>query len=250
TFISDYVNWLKQEYSFNKLDQADEVITPFVNHINDRIRIYLQYMSNDKIRISDDGNTINELEMLGIDLNTKVRTKLIENVLNNFSVNLENDILFIDSDPSNFPTNKHKLIQTILRVYDLTMTQKKNIINLFNEEVQEFLFDHDFAGNVGAKYTGGSGIDYQIDYSLGPTKKRPEIFIQFINNFNFNSITTESFIYDDLKEARSSDKTKFSYKIIANDDEQKLSTKALTAARAKNIDVIPWSDKKTILSLK
>ena len=39
--------------------------------MNDFIRIYADTLPNNEICLSDNGLTINELEMLGIDINTK-----------------------------------------------------------------------------------------------------------------------------------------------------------------------------------
>ncbi len=69
--MNDYFNWLKQSYKYKELDSSTEITTPFKNHLNDYIRIYVDLLPNDDIRLSDDGLTFNELEMFGIDVNTK-----------------------------------------------------------------------------------------------------------------------------------------------------------------------------------
>lgn len=86
--MNEYFNWLKQNYIFKELDSSTEITTPFKNHLNDFIRIYADTLSNNEICLSDNGLTINELEMLGIDINTKTRTKLIQNILNQFNLKL------------------------------------------------------------------------------------------------------------------------------------------------------------------
>ncbi len=55
--------------------------------------------------------TINELEMLGIDINTKTRTKLIQNILNQFNLKLVDKEITADVKNESFAQSKHNLIQ-------------------------------------------------------------------------------------------------------------------------------------------
>ncbi|ETO51362.1 hypothetical protein Y002_14505 [Staphylococcus aureus MUM270] len=73
--------------------------------------------------------TINELEMLGIDINTKTRTKLIQNILNQFNLKLVDKEITADVKNESFAQSKHNLIQGILKIYDLTLTTKSNVVN-------------------------------------------------------------------------------------------------------------------------
>ena len=101
--ISDYVDWFKNKYSIKQLENADEIVTPFVNHLNDRIRLYIELKANNTIRISDDGNTFNELAMYGLDIKTNTRQKLIHNTLSNFGIQLDDDILYVEATIKDFP---------------------------------------------------------------------------------------------------------------------------------------------------
>ncbi|HAR3712034.1 TPA: DUF1828 domain-containing protein, partial [Staphylococcus aureus] len=138
--MNEYFNWLKQNYIFKELDSSTEITTPFKNHLNDFIRIYADTLPNNEICLSDDGLTINELEMLGIDINTKTRTKLIQNILNQFNLKLVDKEITADVKNESFAQSKHNLIQGILKIYDLTLTTKSNVTNIFYEEVFEFLY--------------------------------------------------------------------------------------------------------------
>lgn len=248
--ISDYVDWFKNKYSIKQLENADEIVTPFVNHLNDRIRLYIELKANNTIRISDDGNTFNELAMYGLDIKTNTRQKVIHNTLSNFGIQLDDDILYVEATIKDFPLKKHNLVQAILRIYDMVLLSKPNIISLFNEEAKQYLFDNELGGNFDIKMTGDSGLEHQIDYSLGPTKSRPEILIQFINNLSFGDVTKEGFIYDDLNKKRKTSKNQVRYILVANDIDNKIPDKAITAAQALEIDIQPWSKKEELLKLK
>nr|WP_240624910.1 DUF1828 domain-containing protein [Staphylococcus debuckii] len=86
--MNEYFKWLERNYKFKQLDDSIEITTPFVNYLNDTIRIYLDALPNNKIRLSDDGLTFNELEMFGIDI--KTRNTLIKSILNQFALKVEN----------------------------------------------------------------------------------------------------------------------------------------------------------------
>ncbi|CAC5542819.1 Domain of uncharacterised function DUF1828 [Staphylococcus aureus] len=67
--------------------------------------------------------------MLGIDINTKTRTKLIQNILNQFNLKLVDKEITADVKNESFAQSKHNLIQGILKIYDLTLTTKSNVVN-------------------------------------------------------------------------------------------------------------------------
>ena len=112
--------------------------------------------------------------MLGIDINTKTRTKLIQNILNQFNLKLVDKEITADVKNESFAQSKHNLIQGILKIYDLTLTTKSNVTNIFYEEVFEFLYDQEIRGLAQVSVSGESGLKYSIDYIVSETKSQPE----------------------------------------------------------------------------
>ncbi|MEB8060592.1 DUF1828 domain-containing protein [Staphylococcus xylosus] len=247
--MDEYFKWLKEKYKYKKLDDSMEITTPFKNHLNDYIRIYMDVNTNNKIRLSDDGLTLNELDMYGIDVKTKTRQMIITTTLNQFNLKLVNDEIVTDAAFENFAQAKHNILQGILKVYDLTMTIKTNISNLFYEEVYDFLYEEEIGGSDKVSVAGESGINYTIDYILPPSKSKSEILINFANNLDFNKITSNSFTYRDVKNNRPNrNRLQPKMKVIANDEENTIPNKVLQAAEYEGIDILPWSDKQKILN--
>lgn len=119
-WIDNYLKWMKKKYSVTSFDDGDEIMTPFTNIIGDRIAIYVSPLDQGKIRLSDDGNTLNDLILLGIDVNSDVRSRIINSIIQSFNVTLSNSkLLRIDGKKEDFPVMKQSLIQTILRINDL-----------------------------------------------------------------------------------------------------------------------------------
>lgn len=245
--IDDYVSWYKTNTFVTDLDSYSIITTPFVNHINDRIRLYVEKVGDDII-LSDDGETINELSLMNLNLSNPTRQKLITGILVNFGVRLDGEVLVTKVNKKDFARGKHRMIEAIIRLYDLTFTQKKNVISVFSEEVQDYLFEHEMGGIPNSKITGISGIDHNIDYSIGATKTKPERLLQFANHFTFDRVTTFGFIFDDIVALRGA-KQQIKSIIVVNDEKQ-IAEKALLAAQSKSIQVIQWSKKEEILTLK
>lgn len=246
--MDEYFDWLKQNYKYKDLSDSSEITTPFRNHLNDYIRIYLDTSKEGKaIQLSDDGQTLNELEMLGLDYKTKTREKLLSETLRQFNLKLEDDEIIADLKNTSFPQSKHNLIQGILKVNDLMLTERKNISNLFYDEVFEFLFQIDVRGTEKVKLTGKSGIDYTVDYLVSSTKEHPEMFINFSNKLDFNTITSDAYIYRDLKTIRKSRNNKLpKMNIIVNDVANSIPDKVQQIAQNEGIQILKWSDKDEI----
>ncbi|WP_341777608.1 DUF1829 domain-containing protein [Macrococcus lamae] len=141
-------------------------------------------------------------------------------------------------------------MQGILKIYDLTMTTKSNVSNLFVDEVLSYFEEKEIYGSYNQSLTGTTGINYKINFVINPRKHKPEILIDFVNDLNFNVFTTDAFKYKDVVNERYHlEGIKPVYKIIANDEDNKLSDKVLMAARSEDIEIVRWSDKAKVAAI-
>lgn len=249
--LEEYFDWFKRRYSIKELKTASEITTPFLNHLNDRICLYVEFLDDGIIRLSDDGVTLDELELFGIDLNVPTRKKILSTIIKNHGLLLDSGIIYSDSaTPSEFPQNKQNLIQGILSVYDIILTSKDNTKGIFKEEVQDYFFENEFGGLNDPILRGNSGVNYNIDYSLGATKQRPLTLIRILNDPNMVQVAAQKYISDDLKKGLSTPKNSVNYIIIGNDDKKRIPQKSKIISKDMGIDLIPWSDKNSLLSLK
>ncbi|PNZ31308.1 Domain of uncharacterised function DUF1828 [Staphylococcus petrasii] len=247
--MNEYFNWLKQSYKYKKMDSSTEITTPFRNHLNDYIRIYVDFLPDKSIILSDDGLTLNELKMANINTKTKARNRIIQSILNQFNLSLKDDEIIAHVKNESFAQSKHDLIQGILKIYDLTITSKNNVSSLFYEDVFNFLYEEELAGTAEVSVSGESGIKYSIDYILPETKSKPEKLINFANNLDFNKVTNDVYMYRDVKTNRPSrnNQTPRMF-IIANDVDHPINDKARYAAEHENLLILHWSDKEKIIS--
>lgn len=250
-WIDDYLAWMKTKYSFNSFSKGDEIITPFTNIIGDNLAIYVQQLEPNKIKLSDDGNTFNDLILLGIDIKSKSRIEIINSIINTFKLKVtSNNILFIEGKPESFPIMKQSLVQAILRINDLLMTRKNNIKNLFFEDVLTYFDDNEFKGLPNYPVIGGSGNTYKISYAIGKSKIQPLQLIQVLNNADFQRISAEIITFEDIKNNIDYNSDNMNYSVIFNNIENNISDKSQNIARMHDLKIIPWSDKSKILNLK
>lgn len=245
--MKEYLEWYKKNTVTSKIGKASVISTPFTNYIGDRITLYVEPLENGMIRISDDGETLDELEMANLDMTTSTRKKLLANLLKTNGISLEGNILYLEVPRKDFARSKHKLLEMTRQVYDLLFTKRSTIKSLFIDEGLMFMENNDFGGASIIKKSGASGIDYSIDYLLGKTSKRKETLLNFRNNFSFLDFTNQDFIYRDILSTYSSD---MNYIIVYNDEENKLSNKIIATSKNSEITLIPWSKKNLLLDYK
>lgn len=143
-WLSNYFTRLHDQYKIVNLKAGDEITTPFTNSIGDNIRIYATLDHDNHVIMSDDGNTINDLDMMGIDVTNPTRQTLIQDTLAQYGITLsESGEMRVTGSIQNIAVMKQNLLQAILRVGDLIQTRKGIVSNIFNQEVTQFFFDQD-----------------------------------------------------------------------------------------------------------
>lgn len=248
--LDDYTNWLRKQYVVNKLEYADEIDTPFLNSINDRIRLYAVPQSNGRIQLTDDGNTLNDLSMLGFKW-TDQRINILNSIRENFNIDLLDDILSVSGNQTNFPNMKQRLISAILEIDDMSMLKHSNVSNLFFEDILNYFNDNDFGGLPKYTIPGKSGVSYDISYVIPEKSKRPRKLIEFENNLSFNQVAINAYKYNDIRSTSKVANQESEYTIIYNPENQSnISSKIDLAAKSADINLIPWNDKKRVLLLK
>lgn len=126
-WIDDYLNWLKKGYSVQSLEDSDQIVTPFESAIGDNIVLYVAELKNGHIELTDDGETINNLELFDFEF-TPIRTHTVQSIADSLNVEVtEGKELRITGPQNRFPKMKQNLIQAILRVDDMIMLQNQNI---------------------------------------------------------------------------------------------------------------------------
>ena len=126
----EYHDWLREKTNLRSVDDWVEITTPYLDRHNDCIQIYAK-RSNGGFILTDDGSTIDDLELSGCKLSSPKRQSLLRMTLNGFGVHNENNVLQVRASSTDFALRKHNLLQAMLAVNDLFYLATPMVASLF-----------------------------------------------------------------------------------------------------------------------
>lgn len=244
--ISSYLQWIKDNTVVKTLEEgkACSISTPFLDRHNDHLDIYL-FKDNNQIKLTDNGDTINDLRMSGFEINTDKRKKILQTTLNGFGVQMgRDDELFVDANLKNIGQKKHYLLQAILAVNDMFNLSQSIVSSLFKEDVEAYFRANDILFNKDVKLTGKSGYDYNIDFLIPASKSQPERLIKTINQAAKDTALSAIMALHDIEQMRGSNTGRF---VIYNDTDKAASAESLVALNNYGVQPIAWSEKQLCL---
>jgi hypothetical protein len=242
--INDYYLWLKDKTVFRQVqDNWVEITTPYLDHHNDYIQIYLKEEKGQYL-LTDHGDTLIDLLQTGCSLDSPKRQKLLQITLNGFGVSLSEKALEIRATKDNFPLCKHNLLQAILSVNDLFYLASSTVSNFFFEDVAIWLDANNVRYIERIKFSGKSGYDHLFDFVIPKSRNHPERIIKVLNNPSKENAELCIFAWNDTKEARSNI---FSAFAILNDKEREAKPPVITALESYEIKPILWSNRSSAL---
>jgi hypothetical protein len=241
--ISSYLQWIKDNTVVKTLEEgkACSISTPFLDRHNDHLDIYL-FKDNNQIKLTDNGDTLNDLRMSGFEINTDKRKKILQTTLNGFGVQMgREDELFVDANLKNIGQKKHYLLQAILAVNDMFNLSQSVVSSLFKEDVEAFFKGNNIHFIKDAKLTGKSGYDHNVDFLIPSSKTQPERLIKTINHASKESILSAIMALNDIDQMRGSNTGRF---VLYNDIEKTASSDSIEALKNYDVQPIAWSEKQ------
>ena len=235
--VEAYVDWLRKGLSVEKLDEACELTTPFLDRHNDHIQLYA-VKRNGQIVLSDDGYILSDLKTGGLDLRTPKRKAVLEAVLNGFGVRMESNQIVAEASQSNVGQRLHALVQAMLAVNDMFVMAQPRVTSFFWEDVRTYLDQHEVRYSARVKVAGRSGFDHAIDFLIPSSRTRPERFVQAINAPSKNTIGTYLFALGDTREARGEGTEAYAF---LNDQDKEIGGDVIDALEAYEVKAALWS---------
>jgi hypothetical protein len=231
-FIESYHSWLQSKLTCGQVNGVFQMTTPFRDNHNDHIQIYV-IPGQDNLMLTDDGNTLNDLAMSGIEISTKKRQEIFDTIIRSYGVILDSDdSLTIHADNGNFPQKIHDLIQAILSVCDLQYLSRPHIQSLFHEDVERLLQENEIPMVPDVRFVRKSGLYQSFDFAIPGTRTRPEQIIKLISNIRKDRIGAFIFEWNDVQEIR---KTQSIYVPIIDDISNSVKEESLSAFTAYGI---------------
>ncbi|WP_103569151.1 DUF1828 domain-containing protein [Campylobacter concisus] len=238
--LGSYYEYLNSGFELNTISKDSfEVITPFLNRHNDNISVYIDFLDDRSIKISDGGETIQDLNLSGFEFNSQKRVRQLEIALNGFGIlkNKDNE-LFVSATALDFARKQHNVIQALISVNDMFVPSKGNN-GFFYDEVENFF------NNIDARYTtnisveGKSHLSHKFEFLISRSKQEKERLIKLLNNPKKENLKATLFTFTDLASDRSS-----SDKIIILNDDASDEQEIRLATQELNIKLLKWSSIK------
>ncbi|MRG62986.1 DUF1828 domain-containing protein [Lactobacillus reuteri] len=99
--------------------------------------IYAIELPNNKIKITADGWTLNNLEEHGVNIRrSKTRRNIFENEVTSYGVVVSDDEFSLTASKSKFSEAKYRLLQASLFVNNMFMLSSTNTTNFFLEDLK------------------------------------------------------------------------------------------------------------------
>ena len=217
-----------------------EITTPYLDRHNDYIQIYMK-PTNGGFILTDDGYTLDDLQLSGCPIETPKRKKILETILNGFGVSLKDNRIEVQANTGNFAIRKHNLVQSMLAVNDMFFLSSPTIQSLFFEDIAEWFDEADIRYTPRVKLAGHTGFDHLFDFVIPKTKSQPERIVQAINKPDRNTALKLVQAWNDTRETRTENSTAFAF---LNDREQNISDNVSEALRSYEIEPVAWSERE------
>lgn len=244
--VSSYLNWLKSNIIVKRINGHFEITTPFLDRYNDHLQIYIRNLDDERFLLTDDGYIISELKMSGLDLHSKKRREILEELLNGYHVKKNNyDELYVEAALADFPQKKHFLLQAMMAVDDMFLTTWKTVSGLFYEDVKNFLNINKIHYKSEVKIVGRTGFTHNFDFVIPSSKKTPERVLKAINNPVKEKVTNLLFSWDDTRPARKEESILYA---VLNDSKKKISLDIVSALEEYKVKILRWSKRQDFVS--
>lgn len=241
--IQEYLQWIKDNTIVKSIEEGKvcSVSTPFLDRHNDHLDIYLS-KENGSIRLTDNGYTIADLRMSGMEINTPKRQHILKTSLNGFGVSVDNkDELFVIANKSNLGQKKHYLLQAMLTVNDMFNLAQETVTSLFKEDVELYFRSKDIYFSKDIKLTGKTGFDHNIDFLIPQTRSKPERLIKTVNTPKKTNILNAIMAFNDISQTRDTQTANY---VIYNDLDKDVSNDLVVALDNYSVNHFPWSKKE------
>lgn len=242
--MNDYYAFLKEKTLVTAGDSSDwvEISTPFVGLFNDTVDIYAK-KDGGKIILSDDGNTLRNLELSGLEISRSPKRKeILDRILINYGVRISNDELTTEATERDFPQKKLNLIAAISETADMYYLARHTVASVFREDVKAYLDEQELIYTPYFISKGSTGLEFTFDFQIA--YRNTEIVIKSFNSINKMNLPHFLFTWEDIKKVREQQTQKKLIGLaVINDIDREVNDEYLSALDSKGAQHILWSQR-------
>ena len=240
TLIENYWSWLKDNTQIQPVDDWYQITTPYLDRHNDFVQIYAR-RNGDSFQLTDDGSTINDLEMSGCGIDTPKRKRILQTAVNGFGVKINGNELTTEAPIRQFGLHTHNLIQAILAVGDLFYLASPHVRSLFVEDVRNWLDQSHVIYEFRPEFTGKTGYKHKFDFMIPKSPKAPERLLQHVSPTDKNTVERVIMSWVDIQETLSEGSRMYGMLDDRNTTISQLDKKALDKYGIKSV---PWTQRE------
>jgi hypothetical protein len=179
--VNEYYEWLKKR-TFVRKDEAtgwSVVSTPFVGIFNDTIDIFVKTQADGRILLSDDGNTLGNLELLGVNFKSSMgRKDILERAKLNYGVTFTKEGEIVKTvEKAEFVQGKHDILRAMLELSDMVNLTTHRVACVFRDDVKNLFHEKRVNVTPGFIASGRSGIRFTFDYLIAKPETDASAFI-------------------------------------------------------------------------
>lgn len=241
--VNIYLQWLREEITVRNIGEWIEITAPFLDRHNDYIQIYVRE-ENERLTVTDDGNTLRDLAICGCDISTPRRQQLLDTSLRCLGITRVGEELQTVTDISHFPQKKNDLIQAILTINDMFYTSRPLVQRLFYEDVVGWLDENAVRYTRDFLVKGVSGVDHKFNFVIPHSQNAPERFVDVISSPSKTAASDYAFRWGEIRDSR--DPNTRAYAII-NDIEFNIPSSVPDIFKQYKIEPIYFSQKDQAL---
>jgi hypothetical protein len=243
--VNDYYQFLREKTLVSQIQGSEwiEISTPFTDVFNDTIDIFAK-KENEHIILSDDGQTLRNLELSGVEIARSTKRKSIfDSILLNYGITLQDNQLMTKANEQNFPQKKHNLISAIAELNDLYVLAKHTVASIFREDVKAYLDEQeDIVYTPYFISKGSTGLEFTFDFQIAYRKK--EILIKAFNSINKFNLPHFLFTWNDVKQVREKQIQKQILGLaIINDEKREVKPEFIEALTNRGANHLLWSQR-------
>jgi hypothetical protein len=251
SLMNDYYAFLKEKTLVTASNSSGwvEISTPFTGFFNDTVDIYAKQEGN-KIILSDDGNTIRDLELSGLEISrSSKRKEILDRILVNYGVRISNGELTTEATERDFPQKKLNLISAISETADIYYLARHTVASVFREDVKAYLDEQELIYTPYFISKGSTGLEFTFDFQIASRKS--EIVIKSFNSVNKMNLPQFLFTWEDIKKVRERQTQKEIIGLaVINDIDREVSEEYLSALDNKGAQHILWSQRHSTENIK
>lgn len=245
--IKNYLSFLKESFIVEETNRGCHITTPFIRYDGEIIDIYIEQLDSDRLRLTDAGNTLMDLEVVNINVNFGREQELFLELLKLFEIYEESGELYYDTNLKMLPQKLSIFINALQSISDLEYLKTPSRLKSFHQIVHEYCVMNQFEHKYLYQLPIGDGI-YTIDVSsidiknliqtFGTQVEIPRNMVRFTEQKIFPYLLMETDKYKIEKEKY--------YRYAMYDDSIDWDNQSMALMEDYTDDIIKWSERKKL----